>query len=89
MKKSKKKLKFNSDKAFRNFAIVMGVVTISIVITKIATNGIGFLSTIGYFGQEEIIMKINVMNKSIEEVARLVEELQEKGIDLNEIEFEL
>lgn len=34
-------------------------------------------------------MKINVMNKSIEEVARLVEELQEKGIDLNEIEFEL
>lgn len=50
MKKSKKKLKFNSDKAFRNFAIVMGIVTIVILITKIGTNGIGFLSTIGYFG---------------------------------------
>ncbi len=34
-------------------------------------------------------MKINVMNKSIEEVAKLVEELQQNGIDLNEIEFEL
>ncbi len=50
MKKNKKKMKFNSDKAFRNFAIVIGIVTTAIVITKIATNGIGFLSTIGYFG---------------------------------------
>lgn len=49
MKKNKKKLKFNPDKAFRNFSIVMGIVTITIVITKISTNGISFLSTIGYF----------------------------------------
>lgn len=50
MKKNKKKMRFNSDKAFRNFAIVMGIATTAIVITKIATNGVSFLSTIGYFG---------------------------------------
>lgn len=46
----KKKMKFNPDKAFRNFAILSGVITTIIVITKIVTTGFSFLSTIGYFG---------------------------------------
>lgn len=51
MKKNKKrKMKFNSDKAFRNFVILANIITIAVVVTKIATNGISFLSTIGYFG---------------------------------------
>lgn len=50
MKKDKKKMKFNSDKAFRNFAIFTTGLTLGILIYKIATNGVSFLSTIGYFG---------------------------------------
>lgn len=49
MKTKKKKMKFNSDKAFRNFVILATIVTIGILTYKIATNGISFLSTIGYF----------------------------------------
>lgn len=46
----KRKMRFNSDKAFRNFTILASVLTIGFLIYKIATCGIGFISTIGYFG---------------------------------------
>lgn len=45
-----KKYRFNKDKFFRNFVILSNVVTIGLVIHKIATCGISFMSTIGYFG---------------------------------------
>lgn len=50
MKTKKRKMKFNPDKAFRNFTILASVLTIGILIYKIATNGIAWMSTIGYFG---------------------------------------
>lgn len=50
MKTKKRKMKFNPDKAFRNFVILASVITIGILTYKIATNGISFLSTIRYFG---------------------------------------
>lgn len=46
----KRKMRFNPDKAFRNFVILANVITIGFFIYKIATNGIAWLSTIGYFG---------------------------------------
>lgn len=46
----KRKMRFNPDKAFRNFVILANVITIGFVIYKIATNGIAWMSTIGYFG---------------------------------------
>lgn len=46
----KRKMRFNPDKAFRNFVILASILTIGILIYKIATNGIAWLSTIGYFG---------------------------------------
>lgn len=46
----KRKMRFNPDKAFRNFVILANVITIGFVIYKIATCGISFISTIGYFG---------------------------------------
>lgn len=45
----KRKMKFNPDKAFRNFVILVNIITIGFTIYKIATNGISFFSTIGYF----------------------------------------
>ena len=45
----KRKMRFNPDKAFRNFVILANIITIGFVIYKIATNGIGFLSTIRIF----------------------------------------
>ena len=45
----KRKMKFNPDKAFRNFVILANVVTIGFLIYKIATCGTSWLSTIGYF----------------------------------------
>jgi len=47
--KKQKKWKWNKDKAFRNFVILVTVIATVILINKIATNGIGCLSTIGYF----------------------------------------
>lgn len=46
----KRKMRFNPDKAFRNFVILANVFTIGFVVYKIATCGISFISTIGYFG---------------------------------------
>ena len=46
----KRKMRFNPDKAFRNFAILASVLTTGILIYKIATNGIAWMSTIRYFG---------------------------------------
>lgn len=46
----KRKMRFNPDKAFRNLVILTNVIIAGIVIYKIATNGISFFSTIGYFG---------------------------------------
>lgn len=44
------KYRFNKDKAFRNFVILSNVITIGLIIHKIATCGIAWISTIGYFG---------------------------------------
>lgn len=49
-KNRKKKMEFDSDKAFTNAVILMSIITTVAVIVKIATNGISFFSTIGYFG---------------------------------------
>lgn len=46
----KRKMRFNPDKAFRNFTILASVLTIGFLIYKIVTCGISFISTIGYFG---------------------------------------
>lgn len=46
----KRKMRFNPDKAFRNFVILANVITIGFVIYKIATCGIGFISTTGLLG---------------------------------------
>ncbi len=45
-----KKYRFNSDKLFRNFTILSAIVTTGILVYKIATCGIAWVSTIGYFG---------------------------------------
>ena len=50
MKTKKRKMKFNPDKAFRNFTILASVVTTIVLITKIATNGIAWMSTTGLLG---------------------------------------
>ena len=47
--KKQKKWRLNKDKAFRNFVILVTVIATGILIYKIATNGISFISTIGYF----------------------------------------
>lgn len=44
-----KKWRWNKDKAFRNFVILITIIAVIILINKIATNGWQFLSTIGYF----------------------------------------
>lgn len=46
----KRKMRFNPDKAFRNFVILANVITIGFVIYKIATNGIAWISTTGLLG---------------------------------------
>lgn len=50
MKTKKRKMRFNPDKAFRNFVILASVLTVGILIYKIVTNGIAWMSTTGYFG---------------------------------------
>lgn len=49
-KSKMKKMKFNPDKAFANFVILAHIGTISYFIYKVATCGISWMSTIGYFG---------------------------------------
>lgn len=44
-----KKYRFNKDKFFRNFVILSNVITIGLVIHKIVTCGISFMSTIRIF----------------------------------------
>lgn len=44
------KYKFNEDKLLRNIAIFSSGLAIGMLIYKIATCGISFMSTIGYFG---------------------------------------
>lgn len=46
----KRKMRFNSDKAFRNFVILASVLTTVFLIYKIATCGISFISTTGLLG---------------------------------------
>lgn len=48
--KTKKKMKFNSDKAFTNLVLLTNVITIGFFIHKIATNGIAWMSTTGLLG---------------------------------------
>lgn len=45
-----KKYKFNEDKFLRNFVILSTVVTVGILVYKVANCGIAWISTIGYFG---------------------------------------
>lgn len=45
-----KKYKFNKEKVERNILVIMNLISIGLVIHKIATCGISFFSTIGYFG---------------------------------------
>lgn len=45
-----RKYRFNEEKFLRNFAIFTSGVTIGILIYKIATCGISWISTIGYLG---------------------------------------
>lgn len=44
------KYRFNGEKFLKNFAIFSTGLTIGILIYKIATCGIAWISTIGYFG---------------------------------------
>ena len=46
----KRKMRFNPDKAFRNFVILANVITIGFVIYKVVTNGIAWISTTGLLG---------------------------------------
>ena len=45
-----KKYRFNEDKFLRNFTILSTVVSVGLLVYKVATCGIAWLSTIGYFG---------------------------------------
>ena len=45
-----KKYRFNEDKLLRNVCILSTVVTVGVIVYKVATCGISFFSTIGYFG---------------------------------------
>ena len=46
----KQKYRLNQDKLLRNICILSIVITVGILVYKIATCGISFMSTIGYFG---------------------------------------
>jgi len=45
-----KKWRWNKDKAFRNFVALATIVTTIMFIVKVATCGIAWISTTGYFG---------------------------------------
>lgn len=45
-----KKYRFNEEKFLKNFAIFTTGLTIGMLVYKIATCGIAWISTIGYFG---------------------------------------
>lgn len=49
-KNRKKKMEFDSDKAFTNAVILMSIITTVAIIVKVATNGIGWISTTGLLG---------------------------------------
>lgn len=44
------KYKFNKEKAFKNFTILITVIALGLLIYKIANGGISWISTIGYLG---------------------------------------
>ena len=44
-----KKYRFNPDKLLRNIAILSGVITAGLLVYKVATQGIGWISTIRIF----------------------------------------
>ena len=46
----KRKMRFNPDKAFRNFVILANIITIGFVVYKVATCGIAWISTTGLLG---------------------------------------
>lgn len=45
-----KKYRLNEDKLLRNVCILSTVISAGVLIYKIVTHGISFMSTIGYFG---------------------------------------
>lgn len=45
-----KKYRLNKDKLFRNFVVLSTVASAIMLVIKVANEGIGFMSTIGYFG---------------------------------------
>ena len=50
--KEMKKYRLNEDKLLRNIFILSTVVTVGLIVYKVATCGVSFFSTIGYFGQK-------------------------------------
>ena len=47
---NKQKYRFNQDKLLRNVVVITTIVSSIALIGKIATCGIGYMSTIGYLG---------------------------------------
>lgn len=45
-----KKYRFNPDKAFRNFTVLSTVISVGVLVYKVANCGIAWISTCGYFG---------------------------------------
>lgn len=45
-----KKYRFNEDKLLRNVCILSTVISAGVLVYKVATCGIAWISTIGYFG---------------------------------------
>jgi hypothetical protein len=44
------KYKFNEEKFLRNFSILSTLITVGLLVYKVANCGIAWISTIGYFG---------------------------------------
>ena len=45
-----KKYKLNEDKLLRNVCILSTVVTVGVIVYKVTTCGVAWISTCGYFG---------------------------------------
>ena len=45
-----KKYRLNKDKLLRNIVVVSSIMSIGMLVYKVATCGVAWISTIGYFG---------------------------------------
>ena len=50
MKTKKRKITIDKEKFFESSTMLVGIIVTVVIIVKILTNGIGWMSTIGYFG---------------------------------------